>query len=366
MTTTHKFVFSTISGGYFVSQTAILATILPAINNQVDAYFGNSGGAIANLLALKYSGTSESIERVLYSIDKDMFAKPWVSDNMPLTKVLSPFVSMFTNSFYKESKGPEELVEVFYSKDELRNAEMWIGKFDINANFNNLLCSKKKGNSIFNTQLSQTHNTKYLEDMTGSFTIEYADGNIQTISNTLNATSAIPGYKPPIDIDGTLYADGGISSPTPGSAFTNILLEYAVANPIADDANKFQFFYVIGPKFVDTDIEYVKPTSHWSSQIFRTLKSLLNFSITRERQMLFDTWVKITGQSNYSSSITGPEKIKGKDNLNTRLTALNNKHYFITCYSSDDTISVINFSKDDLKSTYKKCYDNVFFEIFYI
>ena len=43
--TTHTFVFSTISGGYFVSQTAILATILPAIDNKVDAFFGNSGGS---------------------------------------------------------------------------------------------------------------------------------------------------------------------------------------------------------------------------------------------------------------------------------------------------------------------------------
>ena len=132
------FVFSTISGGYFVSQTAILASILPAID-KVDAYFGNSGGAIANLIALKYSGTSESLERVLYAIDKDIFVKPWVSDNIPLSKILSPFFSMFTNSFYKDSKGPKELMEVFYTREELRKSEMWIGKFDITSNFNNLL-----------------------------------------------------------------------------------------------------------------------------------------------------------------------------------------------------------------------------------
>jgi len=207
------FIFSTISGGYFVSQTAILSTILPAIS-QVDAYFGNSGGAIANLIGLKWSGTSESIERVLYSIDKDMFVKPWVSDNMPLSKVLSPFISLFTSSFYKDSKGPKEIMEVFYTKEELKKSEMWIGKFDINANFNHLLCSKKSGESIFDTQLSQSYNTTYLEDMTGSFNVEYAEGSIDTISQTLNATSAIPGYKPPIDINGTPFVDGGVSSPT--------------------------------------------------------------------------------------------------------------------------------------------------------
>ncbi len=355
------FVFSTISGGYFVSQTAILASVLSA-TSQIDAYFGNSGGAIANLIALKWSGTSESMERVLYSIDKDMFVKPWVSDNMPLSKVLSPIVSLFTSSFYKDSKGPKEIMEVFYTKEELRKAEMWIGKFDINANFNHLLCSKQSGQSIFNTQLSQTYNTKYLEDMTGSFNVEYANGNIDTLSQTLNATSAIPGYKPPIDINGTPFVDGGVSSPSPGSAFSNILLEYGEAKITGDANHKFKIFYNIGPKFIDTDIEYVKPSSHWSSQIFRTLKSLLNFSISRERQLLFNTWLKMCNVSHYDNSVTY-KKVTGKDALKTYLDSLTG-HYFVTCYSIDESINVLNFNKEDLKRVYKKCYDNVFFEIY--
>jgi len=358
------FVFSTISGGYFVSQTAILASILPAIDN-VDAYFGNSGGAIANLIALKYSGTSESLERVLYAIDKDIFVKPWVSDNFPLSKILSPFISMFTNSFYKDSKGPKELMEVFYTREELRKSEMWIGKFDITSNFNNLLCSRKKGESIFQTQLAKTYNSTYLEDMTGTFTTDYADGNIDIISDTLNATSAIPGYKPPIDINGTFYVDGGVSSPTPGSSFTNILLEFCREKTQQDENYKFRIFYIIGPKFIDSDIEYVNSASHWSSQIFRTLKSLLNFSISRERQMLFNTWLSICGTTIYNNDVKY-EKVTGRANLKTSLDALEDKNYFVTCYSIDESINILNFNKDDLKRVYKKCYDNVFFEIYYI
>jgi len=363
--TTHRFVFSTISGGYFVSQTAILATILEALpDSKITGYFGNSGGAVANLIALKFSGTSESMERVLYAIDKDIFVKPWVSDSVPLSKILSPFISLFTNSFYKDSKGPQELMEVFFTKEELRKAEMWIGKFDINANFNHILCSKEKGNSIFDTQINKIYQTTYFEDITGTFNVKYANGDIKTISQTLNATSSIPGYKPPIEIDGTLFVDGGVSSPTPGSSFTNILLEYGI-NQVG--VNKYQFFYVIGPKFVDTDVEYVKPSSHWSSQIFRTLKSLMNFSISRERQLIFDTWLKMCGKTHYSTDIgVNFEKVKGKANLKTRLTALNSNHYFVTCYSSDDKVNILNFNKEDLKTIYKKCYDNVFFEIYYI
>jgi len=356
------FVFSTISGGYFVSQCAIMASILPTIT-KVDAYFGNSGGAIANLISLKWSGTSESIERVVYSIDKDMFVKPWVSDNMPLSKVLSPFISLFSNSFYKDSKGPQELMEIFYSKEELKKSEMWIGKFDINANFNHLLCSKASGSSIFNTELIKSYNIEYLEDMTGSFNVEYANGDIKTLADTLNATSAIPGYKPPIDIKGTLFVDGGVSSPTPGSAFTNVLLEFSDAKILADANHKFRIFYNIGPKFIDSDIEYVKPTTHWATQMFRTLKSLLNFSISRERQLLFDTWLRMCNKTVYDNTITF-KKVTGQKELKDYLVTLNQQNYFVTCYSSGESLNILNFDKEDLKRVYKDCYDNVFFEIY--
>ena len=59
------FIVSPISGGTFVSQTAILTHIRRVVP-KVDAYFGNSGGAIANLIAMKYNGNRKSIEKVLY------------------------------------------------------------------------------------------------------------------------------------------------------------------------------------------------------------------------------------------------------------------------------------------------------------
>ena len=63
------FVFSCLSGGYFVTQTAILTVLLESLeksnktNKKIDFYFGNSGGAISNLISLQYSKEKESIER---------------------------------------------------------------------------------------------------------------------------------------------------------------------------------------------------------------------------------------------------------------------------------------------------------------
>ena len=353
------FVFSTISGGYFVSQTA-LTTIIRQVTD-VDAYFGNSGGAIANLLSIKYSGTTESVERVLYSIDRNMFIKPWVSENHPLYKVISPFASLFKESFYKQSDTQEELITSFFTEQELKSNEMWIGKYDITSNFTTLLCSKSKNDTLFSSSISSAEQIRYLEDMGSTYRIDYADGNIKKISDTLNATSAIPGYKPAIEIDGVYYVDGGVSSPSPGSSFVNILSNYADGL----DSEKIRFFYVIGEKYIDSDIEMLKYGGHWSRQISRTLKSVINSSIYRERQLMFQTWLNMINETKYSSDEVSSVTKKGYKNFKEFYDSNETKHMFITCYSTGPSIDIINFDKKDLKDTYKKCYDQAFFEIFY-
>lgn len=355
-----NFIFSTISGGYFVSQIAILGNVLNAVDN-IDAYFGNSGGAIANLVSLKYSGTSKSIEKVLYTIEKDIFVKPWVSNNHPLSGIISPFISLFKSSFYKESKGSKELIEIFYTENEFRNTEFWIGKFNIAANFNELVCTKEKGKSIFNSQLTNTEENKYMEDIAGNYNIQYANGKIDVISETLDSSASIPGYKPPVqDSNGNYYADGGISSASPGSYFSNIFLNYSKTK-----TDNYHFFYIIGSKYVDRNVDNLNPTNHWTIQIIDSMKSLLNFSKYKDRQILFDTWVKMSGQTSFNNAFSFSIK-KGKDELKTFLDSIKDKHYFVTCYTKSEPVNILNFNKEDLKRIYKDAYDNTFFEIFYI
>lgn len=357
------FVFSTISGGYFVSQTALVTIVrqVTESNGGIDALFGNSGGAICNLLSLKYSGTTESIERVLYSIERNMFIKPWVSENHPFYKVISPFTSLFKESFYKASDDQEELVSSFFTKDELRSSELWIGKYDITSNFTSLLCSRSQSDTIFANSINTTEQVKYMEDLSSTYRIEYADGNIKKISDTLSATSAIPGYKPAIEIDGVYYVDGGVSSPSPGSSFVNILTKYAEDNP----GENFRFFYVIGEKYIDRDIEMLKYGGHWSKQISRTLKSVINSSIYRERQLMFQTWLNMLDKKTFKNTEISSVTKKGKEELQEFFTENPHTHMFITCYSTGPSINIINFDKKDLKDTFKKCYDQSFFEIFY-
>lgn len=361
-----NFVFSSISGGYFVSQTAILANILDNATTGIDCYMGNSGGAIANLIALKHNRTKESMEKILYSIDRDMFIQPWVSSNVPFSPIMDKFFSLIKSSFYKSGKGNQEIVDTFFTTRELNDAEFWIGKYDISANFMSLLCSKTSGQSIFSPYINSAQQKTYIEDITGTYVVKYAAGDKKKIADTLSATSAIPGYKPPVVIDGIPYVDGGVASPTPASSMINMLKQYGLAQ-IANNANhRVHFFYNIGPKQVDKDVEYMKPGTHWSVQISRTLKSVLNFSIYKERQLLFDTWVQLTGNDYYNENGNiNHTTVSGGAALKTFLANNDDKHYFVTCYTKDKSINIVKFDKQELKETFEDCYNNAFFEIYY-
>lgn len=353
------FVFSCISGGYFVTQTAILTVLLESLeksnktNKKIDFYFGNSGGAISNLISLQYSKEKESIERVLYSLDDDIFIAQWVNPNVPFSSISSKLISLFKSSFYTEGKGNKKLLDTFFTERQLKGTEMWIGKFNIKKNKTDLLCTCDKTSS----SLRQYINEAFMLDMSGVSQIEYAEGNKDKISQTLNATSCIPGIKPSIKINNQNYMDGGLGSSSTGSLMMNSILNYANAN-----AKKYQFFYVIGPNY--NSIKGDDDKSHWSQELVRAVDQLTRSMIYRERQHIFETWMKIIGVSNASSltKIT----VKGEDNMKTFFNDHGDtKHFFCTCHTVNKKLNIVHFNKDKLKDILKDSYKNITFEIYY-
>ena len=351
---TTKIVFSSISGGYFVSQTSILTAIKTAFPDGQDfnIYFGNSGGAISNLLSLQYNGTKESVERALYSVTSSMFISPWVSTNIPFSSVASRMFSMFKSSFYNDGNGSKDVLNSFFTQRQLANAELWMGKFSIETNKNALLCTANTSNSVLRPYI----NDDYVKEFSSIETIKYAAGNIDNIAETLNATSSIPGYRPGVKIKDTEYMDGGLGSASSGSLLSNSIWRYSQANAF----NKYQFFYVIGPDFKD---EKESRKTHWVQELGTALKQFTRTSIYRERQTLFDLWMRIIGQNDISSLTY--TKISSRADLATFFTNNNNKHYFITCYTKNRKVNIINFTREDLKEVFDDCYDNVYFEVYY-
>ena len=355
-------VFTPISGGYFVSQTAILAVIMNAINTKglakPDAYFGCSGGVIANIIAMKYTNSKETMEKILYAIERDMFLRPWVNLNIVAEKLFS----FFKSSLYKKGIGNKAFLENLYTSREFKDTESWILKYDMTANYSTLVCSKGDGTSVFNTQLKSSTQIEYREEIAGCYEIIYADGNLSLLADCINASMSIPGYKPPVEVLGDYYLDGGIAAASPGSLFTNIFLEYA--NTAPHDTEFAHYFYVIGPQYVDKDIEKDGHKKHWLSQTFKSIGSLLQFSIYRERQNLLNTWVQICGPKHFDNSFTR-ETLKGETELANFLALRNDKHYFVTCYTADEKVNIVNFGKKDLKRVFDTCFSNTHFDIFW-
>lgn len=349
---TTKIVFSSISGGYFVSQTSILTAIKTSFpdGQDFDIYFGNSGGAISNLLSLQYNGTKESVERVLYSISSSMFISPWVSTNIPFSSVASRMFSVFKSSFYNDGKGSKDVLRSFFTKRQLSQTEVWMGKFNIETNKNALLCTSNTTKSVLRPYI----NDDYVKEFSSVESIRYADGNIDDISETLNATSSIPGYRPGVKINNVEYMDGGIGSASSGGLLMNSIWRHSQAT-----GNNYQFFYVIGPDFTD-DTESKK--THWVQELGTAVKQFTRTSIYRERQALFELWLRINSQNDTTNLTTST--IRSRSDLSTFFTTNATGSYFITCYAKNRKVNIINFDRQELKDTFDDCFDNVYFEVY--
>lgn len=342
-------VISPISGSLFVSQIATITAVLET-GVAVDAYFGNSGGAIANLIALKFnrSNPKMSIKRNLLRINRTMFTKPLVSTTNPLSSVLSATLSIFSPYLNKNGNGAISLISELYTESELKNTEFWIGRYNIKNNYNELICSKSQSDYF-------VLDMNYLRNMTGTYDIKYVNGNKEQIAKGITSSASIPGIKPPIkDDNNNLYWDGGIAMASPFTAFIKTWYK-----KITDTDEIAQIWYNMGSNYIDADIEYFNESAHWSKHLITTIKWMINFTIQRERQVIFDMWsVIVDGNPVTTVKKTGKE-------LKSFYPTIQNKHYFITCYSSVTGINLTTFTNETLEKEYNEAYDSTSFEICY-
>ena len=343
-------IVSPISGGLFVSQIATITAILET-GVKVDAYFGNSGGAITNLLALKFnmSNPKNSMLRSLLRINKSMFTKPLVSTTNPLSPILSPLISLFSSHLNKNGSGVLTLISELFTESELKSTEFWIGRYNIKGNYNELVCSKSQSD-FFELDIN------YLRNINGTYNISYIDGEIEQIANAIGASISIPSLIPPSQDNNNLYWDGGIAMASPFTAFVTSWYKKLVATN-----EKAQIWYNMGSNYIDSDIEYFNESAHWSKHLLTTIKWMINFTIQRERQVVYDMWSVIVDNNN--KKITTVKKT-GKE-LKTFYPTIQDKYYFITCYSSVTGINLTTFTQETLKKEYNEAYDSTTFEISY-
>jgi hypothetical protein len=364
-----ELVYSPISGGYFIAQSAILGTLLEARRglaqgSQPDAYFGASGGNLASILSLSFKDTSESVERTAKRLSSDMFVRNWWRGK--LSVLPSAVAGVFKNSgIYREGKGADKLLEdVFTSQDILDGPEIWSLTFNTGVELGALNCSKPRANSIFADYLDDD----YLIE-SGCGEVNYLDADLKRIADVTLASASIPGLKASVEIGGQRYVDGGIARATPGTFFNEAIIDLRDAVPAY--SGYLHYYYILPSQLGDdtTRHNFIKSTEsingHWITRVVEYIKNFTVSATFTDKYSVFENWLRVAGLKRKNlTEITLTDVTANK--LKPVLESLNDKHYFMIFYPTDDAaVDITDFDNKHLEENYTKALNSIKVEIYH-
>lgn len=344
---------SPISGGNFVSQIAILTTLLEIRNKSskiekihFDLYLGASGGSLANIITTFFEGSKESIERIVYILNSKMFVQNWWKGKFSF--IDSKLVSMFQDSMYQSGKGAVETfksltVDDHFSKEDI--SENWFLTFNNDKNIPVIHSTTSSENSLFNKK----EDFDFCE-------VKYLDYKLEKIIETVMASASIPGLKESVIIDNENHVDGGVANPSPYYYFSELLylkhLNKSIEHP-------YHFYYIL-PR----DLKLSKNRKNiWVTDVLDGIQKMISFSIFKDQEFVFESWLRMISKSKRDLVKIRVEKGNKKEIL--KILEENHQYdYFITLFTDENTIDITNFEKKDLEHCFQNCYQSIFLEIF--
>lgn len=364
-----ELVYSPISGGYFVAQTAILGILLESRKGlaqgiQPDAYFGASGGNLASILSLAFNDASESIERVTKRLNSKMFVSNWWRGKF--NSLPSAIVGVFkSGGIYKEGKGADKLIEDIYTSEDFKDGpEVWSLTFNTGIELGALNCTKSKSSTIFGKYLDDD----YLID-SGCGEVNYLNSDLKKISDVTMASASIPGLKAPVKIGGQKYVDGGISRASPGTFFNEAIIDLRDAEP--SYSGYLHYYYILPSQLTDdtTRHNFIKSTessnSHWITKLIEHIK---NFTVSvsfTDKYSVFENWLRVTGLKRKNLTELTITKVT-VSKLKPVLESLNDSHYFMIFYPTKDaTVDITDFDNIHIEENYSLASKNITVEIYH-
>jgi len=347
------FCYISISGGYFISQLAILIKLYKARsmivdNHNFDAIFSASGGNIAAYISLLFNNNETSIERKLDKISSSMFVNNWNRGNLNLS-----FFNIFHKSLYREGIGIDDFFinnyDTFNSK---KYPEIWSLCYNQDIDCGTLFCSKSKEHCLLNLDFDSD------TIKMGIGEIIYTNSDMKLISDICLGSAAIPGIVKPVKINNSIYIDGGVLNATSGSYF----------NDTTVNCGTLHYYYILPCKIYDIDIKqkFIKKKKdiHWTSNLFNGIQGMSCSQIINDKNCIFENWKNRTNLKKKDLSYSCYYDIKDK-NLYKLLTELNDKHFFMICYTDLCSIDISHFSSSDLIQQFRKGLSSVCVEVYY-
>lgn len=234
-----------VSGGALVSHLALLQVVyearLKAIGGIKRGYFsyaphivlGSSGGNVSAFIAQASDWTSAGINTNVRSMNSNLFMKKWVPEKLSIVPDV-PFF-LVKGSLYNQGIGARPLFRELFTPETIQRSELWLGTYDIKHKKAQFFCNRSQSDSYITEPFFNEEQSLYY-----AMPLKFMDGDIDKLADICIASATIPAIVPPKEIDGRLYADGGVMYPSPLSVLHKELLRIVTGKERVPISKSFQ------------------------------------------------------------------------------------------------------------------------------
>ena len=234
-----------ISGGCLVSHLALLQVIydarLKANNGIKKGYFsyaphivlGSSGGNISAFIGQASDWKSNAIERNVMLMNSNIFMKKWIPEELSLIPDI-PFI-LSKGSLYNQGIGARPLFNSLFTIETIQRSELWLGTYDIKHKKAQFFCNKSQLDSYITEPFFNEEQSLYY-----AMPLKFMNGDIDKLADICIASATIPAIVPSKNVDGLLYADGGVMYPSPLSVLHKEILRIITGKDRVPISKSFQ------------------------------------------------------------------------------------------------------------------------------
>ena len=378
-----------ISGGALVCHLALLQELYDAriksLNGKKMGYFsyaphislGSSGGNVSSFIAQASDWTSHGIERNVKYLNSNLFLKKWVPAEYSIIPDI-PFI-LIMGSLYNKGIGAGNLFREIFTSTTIQRSEMWFGTYDIKHKKAQFFCNKSQSDTHVAEPFFNEEQSLYY-----AMPLKFVDGNLNKLADICIASATIPGVVPSKEIDGLIYADGGVMYPSPLSVLDKEIMRIVTGkervpisksyqNEVVTDRNveivyderpiqkekNLRLFYFF--PYQPNGLEFRKASKDIGIRTY--LDSILNVSMMQDRNTGIDILNELCPEG-----LETEEYIKiDSDRLSNIIKELSARKHYIICLfpHRNPSVNIIKLNGDIVRAEMKKVRENYGCQVWY-
>lgn len=194
-----------VSGGSFPHQLASMR-LLCSMRYRPELALGSSGGNLTIYLTMAAHWDSNSINRVVRSLDSKYLVQSWFPSVVSFLP--SIIAGIFTGAAYRTSKDIYKVFETYFTPESITETEIWNGAINRDTGAVCLFCNRSR-------ETAHIKGDRYRERMFKSLPLHYLNGDMKDICLSSVASSAVPLVLEAQTYNGASYIDGGTKFASP-------------------------------------------------------------------------------------------------------------------------------------------------------